>query len=107
MPGKRKHQNEQDVNLGKRPQNLSEDPSRGPGRTRANPPKHEIVRIVSAALARVSESHGGKPPRRRAGSAGGAAGGACRESSNKLTRECSCSTTTLTRKSVTCHAFKV
>ena len=47
----------------------------------ANPPKHEIMRIVSAALARVSESHGGKPPRRRdAGSAGGAAGGACRES---------------------------
>jgi len=33
--------------------------------TFANPPKHEIMRIVSAALARVSESHGGKPPRRR------------------------------------------
>ena len=33
------------------------------------------MRIVSAALARVSESHGGKPPGGAAGSAGGAAGG--------------------------------
>ena len=43
--------------------------------TFANPPKHEIMRIVSAALARVSESHGGKPPGGVAGGAGGAAGG--------------------------------
>ena len=64
--------------------------------TFANPPKHEIMRIVSAALARVSESHGGKPPRRRR-----------RRSLSRIlqdtTRECSCSTnvvlrtTTLTR----------
>ena len=41
----------------------------------ANPPKYQIMRIVSAALARVFESHGGKPPGGDAGSAGGAAGG--------------------------------
>ena len=75
--------------------------------TFANPPKHEIMRIVSAALARVSESHGGKPPRRRRRlrrrrRRRRRRGGLPRILQN-TTRECSCSTnvvlrtTTLTR----------
>jgi hypothetical protein len=48
------------------------------------------MRIVSVAVPRGSESPGGKPPRRRRRR--GRRRGACRESCNKLPRECSCST---------------
>ena len=65
-----------------------------------HPPKYQIMRIVSPALARVSESHGGKPRRRlrRRSRRGGLSRILqntpleCSCSTNNTPLECSCST---------------